>query len=91
MRKNQRRTTQIYELKDVHTIVYFGLSYNVERRVKQHVRDGRKIFSSCSIISPSLSRASAEALETRKIRGYQAQHGGRPPKYNINKTIRRNK
>ena len=91
MRKKQRRTTQVYELKDNHKIVYFGLSYNVKRRVQEHVRDGSKIFNSCNTISPSLSRASAESLETRKIRGYQAQHGGRPPKYNLNKTIRREK
>ena len=87
MGKRQPRTTQVYELRDGYTIVYFGISYDVERRVGEHARDGRIDFSSCNEISPKLSRASAEELETSKIQTYQKQHSGVAPKYNRNKTL----
>jgi len=84
-KKSIKRTTKVYQLTDVKTIVYFGISNDVNRRTKQHTREGRINFTSTKEISPKLSRQSAERLETTKIHGYQRSHGGVGPKFNRNK------
>jgi len=84
-KKMTPRDTKLYQLLDERTIVYVGISKDVDRRTEQHKRDGRIHFTSSKEISPKLSRPSAERLETQKIQSYQSSHGGEGPKYNRRK------
>lgn len=79
------RNTWLYELKDGNEIVQFGITNNPDRRVIEQANSGKK-FTHLNVISHALTKESAERRETQEIQGYQRQHGGRPPKYNIAKT-----
>ena len=81
----QKRDTWLYQLKQGHEIVYFGISTDPERRAMEHCNSGKR-FNGIRIVSPALTRASAEVREGDEIRRYQRQHGGSPPRYNADKT-----
>ena len=80
-----KRDTWIYELKDGHEIVYYGLSCDPDRREIEQANSG-KSFTHMNVVSIALTRESAECREGEEIRRYQRQHGGRPPRYNTKKT-----
>ncbi len=77
-----RRDTRVYELKDGRQIVYFGITNNPDRRLSEHVKSDKE-FTHMNLVSPKLSRKSAESMEAKKIRGYD---NGRGPKFNTRKT-----
>lgn len=80
---SELRNCWLYELRDGHTIVYYGISCKPERREPEH---SSKKFTHMNVISIGLTRASALAREREEIQRYQMQHGGIPPKYNKRKT-----
>ena len=80
------RNTWLYELKDGRVIVYYGISNNPDRREIEQANSGKK-FTHMNIIGAALTRPSAERRETEEIQRYQRQHGGRPPRYNVRKTL----
>lgn len=82
---SSQRDTWLYELRDGHEIVYYGLSNNPDRREIQQINSGKR-FTHMNVISVALTRGSAEYREGEEIRRYQRQHGGNPPKYNNRKT-----
>ena len=85
MAKRAKRDTYIYELKDGHEIVYYGITLNPDRRAIEHANSDKK-WTHMRIIRGPMSHERAEELEYGYIQRYQRQHGGRPPKYNILKT-----
>ncbi len=78
----KKRDTRVYELRDGRQIVYFGITKNPDRRLSEHVKSD-KTFTHMNLVSPKLSRKSAESIETKKIRRYD---NGRGPKFNTRKT-----
>jgi len=76
------RDCWLYELRDGHEIVYYGVSNDPDRREPEHAG---KRFTHMNIISVGLTRTSALVRELEEIQRYQYQHGGRPPKYNRSK------
>ncbi len=66
-KKMSPRDTNIYQLLDSRTVVYVGISKDVDRRTEEHRREGRIDFNGHKVISSKLSRQSAERLETKKI------------------------
>ena len=83
--KMVKRDTYIYELKDGHKIVYYGITKNPDERFILHTNSDKRFTLMRKIRGP-MSHKRAEALETEYIQRYQRQHGGRPPRYNILKT-----
>jgi hypothetical protein len=81
MSRRAKRDTYIYELKDSHRIVYYGITNNPDQRLISH-DNGRKRFTHMNIIRGPMSRLRAEDLEYDYIQNYQYNHGGRPPRYN---------
>lgn len=79
------RDTWIYELKDSHEIVYYGITNNPDQRFIDH-ENSDKEFTHMRIIRGPMSRNRAEELEYDYIQRYQSQHGGEPPYHNILKT-----
>jgi len=79
---SESRNCWLYELRDGHNIVYYGISCDPNRREPEHFG---KRFSHMNIISVGLTRSSALNRERDEIQRYQYQHGGIPPKYNRNK------
>ena len=77
----RKRDTYVYELKDSHTIVYYGISNEPRERLEQHERSKKK-FTHMRVITGSMHRENAEKKETELIQRYQHQHNGIPPKYN---------
>ena len=80
------RDTRVYELKEGNEIVYYGRTVSPDRRVIEHENAG-KMFTHMNIITVALTHDSADRRETEYIRRYQRQHGGKPPKYNLQKTL----
>ena len=83
--KRAKRTTYIYELKDSYEIVYYGIADNPDERFIAHDNSGTE-FTHMRTIRGPMSRQRAEELEYEYVQRYQRQHGGIPPRYNINKT-----
>ncbi len=79
------KDTYLYRLKDGREIVYYGITNNPDRRVVEQEISGKK-FTHFLFNSYPMSRETAEKRETEEIQRYQRQHGGKPPKYNIQKT-----
>lgn len=84
-RKFSKRDTYLYQLKDGNEIVYYGITNNPDRREIEQENSDKK-FTRMRIWRYPMSRESAEKRETEEIQRYQRQHGGRPPKYNKQKT-----
>lgn len=79
------RDTYLYELRDGHEIVYYGITKNPEARVQSHRSSGWR-FTHMNVIRGPLFRENAEELEWDYIHKYQLQHCGKPPRKNTNKT-----
>lgn len=86
--KRKSRDTVNYTLCDwMGFPVYYGITNNLNRRLREHERDG-KIYSEVRS-SRKRSRARAEREETHSIRDYQDNNIlGIAPYYNIAKTRR---
>ena len=78
-KKYPKRDTCNYTLKDKNTIVYHGITNNLERRLGEHIRSGKE-FTSCEY-SVKRSRESALRHEREDITRYSSKKG-RYPKYN---------
>jgi len=85
MAPRKPRNTWLYELKDGHEIVYYGISNGPGDRLIEHSNSDKQ-FTHMNVKGVALTRDSAEQRETAEIRRYQRQHAGMPPKYNIRKT-----
>ena len=75
-----KRDTYLYELKDKGRVVYRGITNNVERRVNEHARDGKRFTTYWYSVTPSC-RKSAYKYEKDGVRTYKRGHGRRP-RYN---------
>lgn len=84
MPKKAKRDSYLYELRDSHEIVYYGITRDPNMRVTGHHQNKR--FTHMNVIGTALSRKGALERERDEIQRYQKQHGGQPPKYNKNKT-----
>lgn len=51
-----KRDTYLYELKERGRVVYRGIANNVERRVKEHARAGKRFTTYWYSVAPSLER-----------------------------------
>ena len=80
----KKRDTYVYELKDGNTIVYYGISNGPLDRNDEHFLS-RKRYTHMRVIRGPMYKENALKLEGDLIQRYQRQHGGRPPKYNLNK------
>lgn len=74
-----KRTTCNYKLKDKNKIVYQGVTNDIDRRLKEHARSGKK-FTSCEY-SAKRTRNSALQHEAEDLKRYRSNQG-RLPKYN---------
>jgi predicted GIY-YIG superfamily endonuclease len=74
-----KRDTYLYELRDKGKVVYRGITTDVERRVKEHARDGKR-FTTYWYSTPSC-RENAYKYEKEGIQIYKRDHGRRP-RYN---------
>lgn len=70
-----------YELKSKNTIVYRGQTNDLNRRMAEHRRDGKK-FTHMRKIGNAKTRAGALEAEKKLLDTYRKSHGGRNPKYN---------
>jgi len=75
-RRHAKRDTYCYELKDKGKVVYRGITTDVERRVREHERDGKRFTTYCYDTVP-LSRRSAHEAERDGIETYRRSHGKR--------------
>ena len=73
-------TTFVYQLKDGNETVYYGTTDDLERREKQHQREG-KIFDSIESLSEHETEEEAKEIERRRLLVYHQRHG-RYPRYN---------
>jgi predicted GIY-YIG superfamily endonuclease len=79
-RRRAKRDTYCYELKDKGKVVYRGITTDVERRVSEHAREGKRFTTYCYDTVP-LSRKSANEAESDGVDTYRRGHGKRP-RYN---------
>lgn len=82
-KKNNKRNTYKYVLKDGNNIKYVGITDDPQRRESEHKRD--KDFKKMEIIGQAVSRESAEKWETERINQYRRNHNGQVPP--LNKTL----
>ncbi|MCJ7633127.1 hypothetical protein MUP77_12140 [Candidatus Bathyarchaeota archaeon] len=75
-----KRDTYLYELRDKGKTVYRGITTDVERRVREHERDGKRFTTVWSSASPSC-RKNAFKYEKDGVQIYKRGHGKRP-RYN---------
>jgi predicted GIY-YIG superfamily endonuclease len=68
-----KKDCYVYELRDGHRIVYYGITSNPDSRVVQH-ENSRKRFTHMNIIRGPMYRENAETLEWEYIQNYQYQH-----------------
>lgn len=85
--KKLNKRTKIYALKSGRKIEYIGITNNPSRRASEHKQLGKK-FSTMKILKSHNKRTIAYNNEKSLIQMYQRQHGGRPPKYNIQATYK---
>jgi predicted GIY-YIG superfamily endonuclease len=74
------RDTYLYELRDKGKTVYRGITTDVERRVREHKRDGKRFTTVWSSAAPSC-RKNAVKYEKDGVHTYKRGHGTRP-RYN---------
>jgi len=80
----KKRDTYVYRLKQKIQTVYIGISTNPYERVKQHKNSGKK-FTKVSVEKYPTSRNTAKNKESKKLKTYRKNNGGRNPKYNKTK------
>lgn len=80
LKRRAKRDTYCYELKDKGKVVYRGITTDVERRVREHAREGKRFTTYCYDTVP-LSRKSAHRAERDGVETYRRSHERRP-RYN---------
>ena len=78
---SKKRDTMNYDLKDGKEIVYRGTTNDLERREKQHRKEGKK-FTHLLQTSRRMTREGAKKKESEALEKYRRSHGGKNPKYN---------
>ena len=84
MTKKNNRDYYNYVLRDSKTIVYFGITIDPERRLKEHDTDGKN-FSHMIVSTPIVTKETAKKREEEKLKTYRDGHNGKNPKYNKTK------
>lgn len=79
-RRRAKRDTYTYELKNRGKVVYRGITKDVERRVMEHARTGKRFTTYCYDTVPT-SRKTARKREKEAITTYKRGHRRRP-RYN---------
>lgn len=74
MSKAKVRDTYNYELRSGHKTVYRGVTNNLERRMREHRRDGKK-FTHATIIGNKKTREGALKMERNLIKNYSGNNG----------------
>ena len=75
-----KRDTYLYELRDKGKTVYRGITTDVERRVREHERAGKRFTTIWSSGTP-YCRKNASKHEKDGVQIYKRGHGKRP-RYN---------
>jgi len=81
----KKKDYYVYELKDGHEVVYYGITNNPDRRFIEHVNSDKRWTQNCTIKGP-MDKENADIEEDMLICFYQDSHGGKPPRYNKKKT-----
>jgi hypothetical protein len=68
-------------LRDGREIVQFGITNGSVDRAQEHLRSGKR-FTTMTVEGPAVTRDTALDWERNRIETYQANHGGRRPRYN---------
>ena len=76
-RRPRPRETANYELRNRGTLVYYGITNNLDRRISEHERAG-KVFDEVVKVGAIASRWTARKYEKREIASYQRKFGNRP-------------
>jgi len=72
-----KRDTYLYELRDKGKCVYRGISNDVDRRVKEHERSGKR-FTTIWVSNVPTRRKTALKDEKIGVDTYRRTHGKRP-------------
>ena len=78
---SKKRDTRTYDLKDGRETVYRGSTNDLERRERQHRKEGKK-FTRILPTSRKMTEEGARKKESENLERYRRNHGGRNPKYN---------
>ncbi len=77
----KKRDTVTYDLKDGHKIVYRGTTSDPNAREEEHRADGKK-FTNLVVTSRKMTEEGAKVKESKALKTYRKDHGGKNPKYN---------
>lgn len=72
-----KRDTYLYELRDKGKCVYRGISTNVNKRIREHERSGKR-FTTIWVSSVPVCRRTAVEDEKVGVSSYKSRHGKRP-------------
>jgi len=75
------RDTVTYDLKRGPRIVYRGSTNDPERRLQQHVDEGKR-FTHMKVTSVRMTPDGAKSKEADALESYRRGHGGKNPLYN---------
>ena len=70
-----------YELKQHGRVVYRGQTNDLDRREKEHKRDGKK-FTHLKKVGRAKTYEGVRKTETKSLKTYRENHKGKNPKYN---------
>ena len=73
----KRRNTVTYELKQGNTVVYVGTTVDPERRVQEHLEEGKR-FGHMKITSKKMTNEGARKKESARLATYRENHGENP-------------
>ena len=76
-----KRDTYNYALRDGRKVVYYGVTNDPDRRLRQHVNSGKRFTSMC--LGIKVTKNTAEAREQRRITNYRYKNR-KNPRYNKN-------
>lgn len=77
----KKRDTVTYDLKDGNKIVYRGTTNDPNAREQAHRSDGKK-FTKLVVTSRKMAEEGARIKESKALKTYRKDHGGKNPKYN---------
>jgi predicted GIY-YIG superfamily endonuclease len=77
----KKRDTVTYDLKDGNKIVYRGTTNDPNAREEAHRADGKK-FAKLVVTSRKMTEEGAKVKESKVLKTYRKDHGGKNPKYN---------
>lgn len=78
------RDTVTYSLYDGRKMVYIGTTNDPERRLREHEAEG-KYFTRMDVTSRKITSEGAARKEAQKLAVFRKGHGGRNPRYNMDK------